>query len=498
MATKPNDVAAYDDAEKGTGDAILPPRAAITHPSVVPSSKDEKDSSAFVSSSKKLDTPAPPPAKPAAKPKRKVSRWVLWSLWFNTYRKFFTFTFTLNCVGIVLAETGHFPYAVKHLGSMLLGNLLFAILMRNEIFGRILYWFVNTFFAKWAPLKFRLGCTSVLQHLGGIHSGCALSGCLWLVMKVADIFRHHQVNHDAILVMGVITNLAVLVSVLSAFPWVRNTHHNVFERHHRFIGWLGLACTWIFVILGNSYDPDTRRWDPSGFHLMSTQEFWFAAGMTILILLPWIFVREVPVDIEIPSPKVAIVRFERGMQQGLLGRVSRSSIMEYHAFGIISEGTHAKYHYMICGVQGDFTRSLVNDPPKTLWTRELKFAGVSNTSTLYHRGVRICTGTGIGAALSTCLQSPNWFLIWIGSDQEKTFGPTISGLIHRHIGPERLLLWDSKQRGGRPDTMKILKEAFYGWNAEVVFITSNYIGNSEIMQGCKEAGIPAFGTLWDF
>ncbi len=32
----------------------------------------------------------------------------------------------------------------------------------------------------------------------------------------------------------------------------------------------------------------------------------------------------------------------------------------------------------------------------------------------------------------------------------------------------------------------------------VVFITSNYDGNSEIMQGCKEAGIPAFGTLWDF
>ena len=60
------------------------------------------------------------------------------------------------------------------------------------------------------------------------------------------------------------------------------------------------------------------------------------------------------------------------MQQGLLGRISRSCIMEYHAFGIISEGTHAKYHFMICGVQGDFTRSLVNDPPATLWTRELK------------------------------------------------------------------------------------------------------------------------------
>ena len=43
-----------------------------------------------------------------------------------------------------------------------------------------------------------------------------------------------------------------------------------------------------------------------------------------------------------------------------------------------SEGTHAKYHYLICGVQGDFTRSLVNDPPKTLWTRES--AGACPTS----------------------------------------------------------------------------------------------------------------------
>lgn len=33
-----------------------------------------------------------------------------------------------------------------------------------------------------------------------------------------------------------------------------------------------------------------------------------------------------------------------------------------------------------------------------------QFAGVSNTSKLYKRGIRVCTGTGLGAALSTCLQ----------------------------------------------------------------------------------------------
>ena len=56
--------------------------------------------------------------------------------------------FTLNVVGLSLAASGHFPYAGKYTGTMALGNLNFAILMRNELFGRFLYLFVNTCFAK--------------------------------------------------------------------------------------------------------------------------------------------------------------------------------------------------------------------------------------------------------------------------------------------------------------------------------------------------------------
>ena len=160
--------------------------------------------------------------------------------------------------------------------------------------------------------------------------------------------------------------------------------------------------------------------------------------------------------------------------------------MEYHAFGIISEGRKSGCHYMICGVQGDFTKNLVTNPPKTVWTRELKFAGVGHASAMFKRGIRICTGTGIGAALSTCIQSENWFFIWIGSDQEKTFGPTISRLIHDNIPPERMILWDSKKRGGRPDCMDLLKTTYKSFGAEVIFITSNMQGNDEMMQGCRE------------
>ena len=65
----------------------------------------------------------------------------------------------------------------------------------------------------------------VPQHLGGIHSGCALSGTAWLLLKIVDNFRHHSVNHDSILVIGTITNVALIIAAASAFPWIRNTHH---------------------------------------------------------------------------------------------------------------------------------------------------------------------------------------------------------------------------------------------------------------------------------
>ncbi|KAJ7846257.1 hypothetical protein B0H14DRAFT_3086316 [Mycena olivaceomarginata] len=377
-------------------------------------------------------------------PKRKTSRAIQFQLWFNTYRKFFTLLMTLNLIGLVLAATGKWEYPRRYTGAFVLGNLQCAILMRNELFGRFLYLIVNTLLAKWPPLWFRLGCTSALQHLGGIHSGCAISGAIWLVFRIVLIIVNYLV-----------TSVAVFISIASAIPWVRNSHHNIFEGYHRLVGWFGLVSTWVFVVLGDSYDHTTHTWNADGRKIIHQQDFWFRCRNVYFV----------PVVIEVPSPKVAIIRFERGMQQGLLARISRGSHLEYHAFGTISTGRQSDEHYLICGVQGDFTQSLVENPPTHLWTRQLKFAG-----------------------------SPDWYLIWIGSDQAKTFGPTISALIHNNLPPTQYTLWDSKERGCRPDIMKLIKEIYVSWGAEVVFITSNMGGNTEMMEGCKKEGIPAFGT----
>jgi hypothetical protein len=55
---------------------------------------------------------------------------------------------------------------------------------------------------------------------------------------------------------------------------------------------------------------------------------------------------------------------------------------------------------------------------------------------------------------------------FLGSDQLKTFGPTIAGLIRDGIEPERVTLYDTRVEGGRPDTMKLIKDAYTKFGAE--------------------------------
>jgi hypothetical protein len=56
-----------------------------------------------------------------------------------------------------------------------------------------------------------------------------------------------------------------------------------------------------------------------------------------------------------PSTRVAIIRFERGIPQGLFGRISRHGLLEYHGFGIISEGVESNCH---CELTPALTRPL--------------------------------------------------------------------------------------------------------------------------------------------
>ena len=76
---------AYSEAENGT---LSSPKAAYPKDEKKPVYFDEKKGVevATYPVPEKKDSPPPRPAKPAPKPKKKVSMWILWQLWFNTYR----------------------------------------------------------------------------------------------------------------------------------------------------------------------------------------------------------------------------------------------------------------------------------------------------------------------------------------------------------------------------------------------------------------------------
>jgi hypothetical protein len=40
--------------------------------------------------------------------------------------------------------------------------------------------------------------------------------------------------------------------------------------------------TWVFVVLGDSYDIKRGEWNANANSLLSAQEFWFAVFMTVL------------------------------------------------------------------------------------------------------------------------------------------------------------------------------------------------------------------------
>ena len=49
---------------------------------------------------------------------------------------------------------------------------------------------------------------------------------------------------------------------------------------------------------------------------------------------------------------------------------------------------------------------------------------------------------------------------------EKTFGPVLFDMIKRKIPKERCIRFDTRKRGRRPDTMKMLRDVYDAFDAE--------------------------------
>ncbi|KAK7324690.1 hypothetical protein VNO77_28445 [Canavalia gladiata] len=417
---------------------------------------------------------------------------------FTVYKGLFLVCMTLNVVALALSAAGYFPYGKSRATLFSIGNILALTLCRSEAVLRVIFWLaVKSIGRPYVSLRIKTATTSFLQSVGGIHSGCGVSAIAWLVYSLVVTLKNKDKTSPVIIGVAFTILSLILLSSLAAFPLLRHLHHNVFERTHRFAGWMALILLWLFILLSISYEPDSDShiYDMTMSKVVKKQEFWFTLAITVLIVIPWLSIRKVPVSVSAPSSHASIIKFEGGVQAGLLGRISPSPLSEWHAFGIISDGK--KEHMMLAGAVGDFTKSLISTPPKHLWVRTMHFAGLPYLVNLYQRVLLVATGSGICVFLSFLLQpsKADVCLIWVAKDIELNFGKEIRDLVNKH-SKEKVIVHDTAI-SGRPNVAEMSVTAAIRWNVEVVIVTSNPEGSRDVLRACKRVNIPAFGPIWD-
>lgn len=415
---------------------------------------------------------------------------------FTVYKRLFVVSLAINLTCLGLAATGYFSYARNKATLFSIANILALTLCRSEALLRIVFWFaVKVLGRSWIPLPIKTAITSFLQSLGGIHSGCGVSSLVWLVYSLVLTLKERENTSSAIIALASSILALLCFSSLAAFPLVRHLHHNIFERTHRFSGWAALLLVWIFVFLSLSYDPIPKSYNLSFSKLMKAQEIWFLLVITTAIVLPWLTVRRVPVNVTAPSGHASIIKFEGGVKAGILGRISPSPLSEWHAFGIISDGV--KDHMMLAGAVGDFTKSLVSNPPSHLWVRQVHFAGLPYLVNMYDRVLVVATGSGICVFLSFLLQpcSAQVCLLWVAKGIEQNFGTEIKEAVSGF--PKDQVIVHDTAISGRPNVSQMSIDAAKRWGAQVVIVTSNPEGSRDVVDACKAVGISAFGPIWD-
>lgn len=427
-----------------------------------------------------------PPSKPARKNSgSRLSIILLDQGLFTVYKRLYMVCLSLNITGLVLAATGHFTYARNRAALFSIGNILALTLCRSEAFLRVVFWLVVKLLGKsWVPLFLKTATTSLLQSVGGIHSGCGVSSIAWLVYAIVLILKHRDNTSPEIIAVASAILGHLCLSSLAAFPLIRHLHHNVFERTHRFAGWTALALLWAFVILSVSYDPKAKSYtNQLCSNLIKSQEFWFTIAITVLIIIPWLTVRRVRVNISTASGHASIIKFEGGIKAGILGRISPSPLSEWYAFGIISDGK--KEHMMLAGAVGDFTKSLVSNPPTHLWVRQVHFAGLPYLVNMYDRVLMVATGSGICVFLSFLLQpcKAEVWVLWVGKGMEQNFGKEIKGMVSGYP-KEKVIVHDTAVLG-RSNVSQLSVDAAKNWGAEVVIVTSNPEGCRDFVNACK-------------
>ncbi|EJD44029.1 nonribosomal peptide synthetase 12 [Auricularia subglabra TFB-10046 SS5] len=410
---------------------------------------------------------------------------------FTLYRRMFGVVFVVNFALLitVLVRGAN----AQRLGLITIANLFCAILMRQE-------YVVNAFFdvfcavpTSW-PLAIRRVCARV-YHIGGLHSGCAISGTLWLMYFTAQAtieMTQQKVSVPTVVVTYLILGLLFAI-ILFAWPKFRLAFHDRFERTHRFMGWTTTAFVWAqVVLLTNDYKLPGQ---PLHDALKRSAPFWMVVVMTGSIVLPWLRLRKVAVRADVLSNHAVRLYFNYVTPvPGTYTRISESPLLEWHSFATVAEPGKTGYSLVVSRA-GDWTGNQIANPPTHLWVRGIPTCGVLRIVPLFRRLVFVATGSGIGPCAPCILeQRVPIRLLWTSPDVRKTFGDKfVDSILEK--SPDAVV-YDTRKHG-KPDMVKMTYKLVEEFKAEAVCIISNQKLTRKVVYGMVSRGIPAFGAIWD-
>ncbi|KIY70558.1 nonribosomal peptide synthetase 12 [Cylindrobasidium torrendii FP15055 ss-10] len=411
---------------------------------------------------------------------------------FTLYRRLFGVVFVTNmAIFIATAVRGA---TAMYLGKIVVANLFCAILMRQD-------YVINAFFTVFTavpntwPMSIRRVCARV-YHIGGLHSGCAVSGVVWLIFFAGQATREFATGglvSAATITVTYILLLLLLGIVFLAYPPFRLKRHDNFESSHRYFGWTATALVWTqIVLLTNDYKEPGQSLAAA---LRTSAPFWLVVLLTVSIILPWVRLRKVDVRSEVLSTHAVRLHFDYVTPvPGSFTRIAEHPLKDWHGFATVPLPNQKGYSLVVSRA-GDFTSRQIDNPPKKIWVRGIPTCGVLRIVPLFRRVVFVATGSGIGPCAPCILaKSAHISLLWTSPDVRKTFGDKlVDDLLEAAPGA---VIWDTR-KNGKPDMVKLTYKMVKDFDAEAVCIISNSKLTQKVVYGMTSRGIPAFGAIWD-
>ena len=422
---------------------------------------------------------------------------------FSVYRRLHAIVLIANLIAIcvrisqVVRTPGAFTYADAATAVAI--NLFISTACRHEHC-------INIFFRiccampHWASLSVRRHAAKVYSQ-GGVHSACGISAFLWYIFLSVLLPLQWQGNQGigtAVFVLSGVMLADFLVLIVMAMPKLRVRFHDQWEMSHRFGGWFAVLIVWTqiaLLVLEQSF-AQSRSY---GYCLVTQPAFWFLAAITLMIIYPWIRLRRRKVEAEKLSDHAVRLNFpnhKRRMTTCAGTRLATYPLTECHGFATIPEANGEKGYSVIVSKAGDWTSSIIDNPPSHLWSRGAPTLGVARVALLFKPIVFVATGSGIGPALSFLQVHPDWpcRVLWSARSPEATYGGRIMGSVL--AADSHAVIIDTKKTG-KPDLVGLTYALVKEIEAEAVVIISNPKATQEVVYGMETRKIPAYGAIFD-